>query len=48
VPDDAETLCTADLVTFRNAAKLYPEKAESKVLKAWEFEGKLWITWSQP
>ena len=48
IPDDPDTLYVADLVTFRNAAKLYPEKAESKILKAWENGNKIWVTWNHP
>ena len=46
-PDDPETITTADLVTYRIAAKLYPEKGEPRVLKSWEDEGKIWVTWNQ-
>jgi hypothetical protein len=46
-PEDPETIVTADLVTYRIAAKLYPEKGEPRVLKSWENDGKIWVTWNQ-
>jgi hypothetical protein len=48
MPDDNETVYTADLVTYKVAAKLFPEKSEPKVLKTWEFENKIWVVWHQP
>lgn len=45
-PDDPESIYTADLVTYRSAVKLFPEKGEPRVIKAWEDENKLWVTWN--
>ncbi len=47
IPDDPETLVTFDLVVYKQAAKLFSEKFEPKIIKSWESEGKLWLTFSQ-
>ena len=46
MPDDNEFTCS-DLVTYKVAAKLFPEKSEPKILKSWEQGNKIWIVWSQ-
>jgi hypothetical protein len=47
LPSDPDTLFVADLVTYKTAAKLYPENADPKVIKPWQHENKMWITWNQ-
>ncbi len=46
MPDDPEPI-QADLVTYKVAAKLFPEKSEPRIIKSWEHENKIWIIWSQ-
>jgi hypothetical protein len=46
MPDDPETTIF-DLVNYRNAVKLYPEKGDTRVLKSWRSNGKNMVTWSQ-
>jgi hypothetical protein len=46
MPDDQEPT-TSDLVTYKVAAKLFPEKGEPKVIKSWEHNNKIWIVWNQ-
>lgn len=46
LPDDPDTLYSADLVTFKSAIKIYPDKFDPKVVRVWENENKMWATWS--
>ena len=46
MPDEEEPTIM-DLVTYRVAAKLFPEKSDPRVIKTWEHHNKLWITWNQ-
>lgn len=46
MPDDPEPL-QSDLVTYKVAAKLFPEKSDPKIIKSWEHENKMWIVWTQ-
>lgn len=46
MPDDTEPV-QADLVTYKQAAKLFPEKSEPKIIKSWENEDKTWVVWTQ-
>ena len=46
MPDDTEPIQT-DLVTYKSAAKLFPEKSEPRIIKSWESENKVWVIWSQ-
>ncbi len=46
MPDDPEPI-QADLVTYKIAAKLFPEKSEPRIIKSWEHDDQIWIIWSQ-
>jgi hypothetical protein len=46
MPDDPEPV-QADLVTYKAAAKLFPEKLDPKIIKSWENEDKIWVVWTQ-
>ncbi|CAF0826449.1 unnamed protein product [Brachionus calyciflorus] len=46
IPDDPDTLYATDLVTFKQAVKIYPDKFEPKVIRGWENDNKIWATWS--
>ena len=41
MPDDPEPI-QADLVTYKIAAKLFPEKSDPRIIKSWEHENKIW------
>lgn len=46
IPDDPDTMYIADLVTFKSAVKIYPDKFDPKVIRVWENDNKIWATWS--
>lgn len=46
-PDDSDSLIAADVVVYKNAIKLYPEKSEPRVIRGWELNDKLWVVWNQ-
>jgi hypothetical protein len=47
IPEENEPVISCDVVTYKIAAKLYPENQEPKLIKTWENESQIWVSWSQ-
>jgi hypothetical protein len=46
MPDDLESTIT-EVVTYKVAAKIFPDKEEPKVVKTWETESQVWVAWNR-
>jgi hypothetical protein len=44
--NDQEPTIT-EIVTYKIAAKIFPEKEEAKLMKTWETESQIWVAWNR-